>query len=110
MQSFRVRSLSLILAALAHPVLAQQSAPTSPGGTVTGHVLCSDTQLPARFAQVMLFGVPTEITAMPKPDSSDTAQVAAAMKALTGSMNLVQTQTDIDGSFAATNVAPGDYY
>ena len=110
MQSFRVRSLSLILAALAHPVLAQQSAPTSPGGTVTGHVLCSDTQLPARFAQVMLFGVPTEITAMPKPDSSDTAQVAAAMKALTGGMNLVQTQTDIDGSFAATNVAPGDYY
>ncbi len=110
MQSFRVHSLALILAALAHPLLAQQPAPAPPGGTVTGHVTCSDTQRPARFAHVMLFGVPTEITAPPKPNATpDAAQIAAAMKLVAGS-NLVQTQTDIDGSFEATGVAPGDYY
>ena len=40
---------------------AQQTTIGAAGGTVTGHVICGDTQRPARFASVMLFGVPAEI-------------------------------------------------
>lgn len=110
MQPFRIRALILVL--LACPSLAQQPAPASPGGTVTGHVTCSDTQRPARFAHVMLLGVPAEITPPPNADPNakpDAAQIRAALKSYTQG-NMVQTQTDIDGSFEATNVTPGDYY
>jgi hypothetical protein len=92
---------------------AQQ--PATPGGTVTGHVTCSDTQRPARFATVLLFGVPASVTAAPPPvsDAKDEAQTMAAMKAGMAAFNstsFVQTQTDEDGAFSATGVAPGDYY
>jgi hypothetical protein len=110
MRPFRIRALILVL--LACPSLAQQPAPASPGGTVTGHVTCSDTQRPARFAHVMLLGVPAEITPPPNADPNakpDAAQIKAALKFYTEG-NMVQTQTDIDGSFEATNVIPGDYY
>lgn len=112
MPLFRIRLLALILVALASPSLAQQPTPPPSGGTVTGHVTCSDTQRPARFAHVMLFGVPTEITTPPNADPNakpDPAQIRAALKSYLGG-NMVQTQTDIDGSFEATNVPPGDYY
>lgn len=83
-------------------------------GTVMGHVTAGDTQRPARFAQVILFGVPTEITNAPKTtDSTDPAQLAAAMKTTLSSMSsmkLVQTMTGFDGAYTAKNVAPGDYY
>lgn len=81
---------------------------------MSGRVTCSDTQRPARFASVLLFGIPNTVTA-PKPldDSASEAQVTAAMKsglaALTNT-NFVQTQTDAEGAFKATGVAPGDYY
>ena len=110
MLPFRIRGL--ILVALACPSLAQQPAPAPSGGTITGHVTCSDTQRPARFAHVTLFGVPTEITPPANADPNakpDPAQIRAALKSYMGS-NMVQTQTDIDGGFEATNVAPGDYY
>lgn len=110
MRPFRIRALILVL--LACPSLAQQPAPASPGGTVTGHVTCSDTQRPARFAHVMLLGVPAEITPPANADPNakpDAAQIRAALKSYTEG-NMVQTQTDIDGSFEATNVTPGDYY
>jgi hypothetical protein len=90
------------------------SQPAGPGGTVTGHVTCGDSQRPARFAQVMLFGVPAEVSAAPKmDDSTDPAQMAAAIKAATSSMasmKMASAMTGIDGAFTATNVAPGDYY
>lgn len=93
---------------------AQQALETAPGGIVTGHVTCSDTQRPARFAQVMLFGVPKEVTSAPKLDAgADSTQIAAAIKAGFGQLsklNMVQTQTGIDGGFSAAGVAPGDYY
>jgi hypothetical protein len=94
-----------------HASSAQQPPAAAPGGTVTGHVLCGDTRRPARFAGVMLFGVPKDVLPAPKlDDNADASQVAAAMKSAMGSMNLVQTQTGMDGSFTANNVAPGDYY
>jgi hypothetical protein len=113
MLSPKVPSLVLIGAAFAlgNPSSAQQPSAVASGGTVTGHVVCGDTQRPARFAGVMLFGVPTEITAAPKPGAApDAASLSAVMKATMGSMNMVSTQTGLDGSFTANNVVPGDYY
>jgi hypothetical protein len=93
--------------------MADGQTPVSAAGTgsVTGHVTCGDTQRPARFATVMLLAVPTSITPVFDPNAKmDPAALAATMKATMSGMNIVQTQTGIDGSFAALNVAPGDYY
>ncbi len=96
--------------AIAVPTAAIAQQPATGMGTVTGHVTCGDTQRPARFAQVMLFGVPKDLAPPPDPSRTpDAAQIKAAMQTM-GGMNLVQTQTGIDGSFTAANVAPGDYY
>jgi hypothetical protein len=94
--------------------LAQQVISAAGTGTVTGHVTCGDTQRPGRFATVVLFGVPAEVTAAPKadPDASEEAQIkamAAALKSL-GKTNMVQAQTGADGAYVAADVAPGDYY
>jgi hypothetical protein len=95
--------------------LAWGQQPATPSGTVTGHVTCSDTQRPARFASVMLYGVPAAVTAAPKPlgDDATEAQTTAALKAGMASLsgtNFVQTTTDQNGAFTAMEVAPGDYY
>jgi hypothetical protein len=109
------RSISLLaLSALAIVSLAQQPTSATGTGTVTGHVTLGDTQRPARFATVALYGVPAEVTATPKPDpdASDEAKMkamAAALKNI-GKTNMVQAQTSADGAYVATDVAPGDYY
>jgi len=109
----RLRILALISAAFCVATIAgAQQAP--PSGTVTGHVTCSDTQRPARFATVLLYAVPSNVTApVQAADGADEAQVMAAVKANMAGFNntsFVQTQTDEDGAFDATGVAPGDYY
>ena len=92
-------------------VKAQAPASAAGMGSVTGHVTCGDTQKPARFATVMLLAVPTSITPAFDPNAKpDPAAIAAMMKATFGGVNIVQTQTGMDGSFVAPNVAPGDYY
>ncbi|WP_160115105.1 MSCRAMM family protein [Bryocella elongata] len=81
---------------------------------MTGHVTAGDTQLPARFAHVTLFGIPAKVTAYkaPDPNASEDAQIKAVTSAFAslGKMNLINTQTDTDGNYAATDVPPGDYY
>ena len=82
-------------------------------GTVTGHVICQDTQKPARFANVILFRVPGQVTPTPNTDGTDQRAKDAAFKAMMEeqySATVVQAQTGIDGGFVATNVPPGDYY
>jgi len=102
-----LRTAAFFLAATS---LAAQQSTSATGGSVSGTVTCDDTQRPARFAQVMLFGIPTEVTPPPKLDGTpDPAQLAAVMKSTMGA-TLVQTQTGIDGQYTALNVAPGDYY
>lgn len=93
---------------------AQQPASATGTGSVTGHVVLGDTQRPGRFATVVLYGVPAEVTATPKadPDAGEEAQMkamAAAFQSI-GKTNMVQAQTGADGSYVATDVAPGDYY
>ena len=90
---------------------AQVSKPGT--GTVTGHVICQDTQKPARFAQVALVAVPATVMAMPKFDGSDSKTVQAFSKAMSEAMRsatLMIGQAGIDGSFVVEDVAPGDYY
>ena len=77
---------------------------------MSGHVICGDTGKPARFALVALYGVPKSVTATPDPASVKPEEIMAAALKAVGQTNMVQTQTGFDGSFAATNVAPGDYY
>jgi hypothetical protein len=116
-----VKKWFVVAIAVAMSVAAEVGAqqPASPGGTVTGHVTCGDTQRPARFATVLLFGVPAPATGVTPPPApmtgtkDDEAQTMAAMKeglAAFNSTSFVQTQTDEEGAFTATGVAPGDYY
>jgi hypothetical protein len=58
---------------------------------------------------VILYGVPSEITPEAKPGAAPDAR-DADMKKANDTLTMVQTQTDVDGSFVASGVAPGDYY
>ena len=70
-----------------------QAAPSVSGGyTVTGRVLCADTQRPARFAQVNL--LPAE------GDSDGGGRGGRRLSA----------RTDLDGNFSVSGVPVGDYY
>lgn len=87
---------------------AQTQAPP-PSGTVTGQVIAQDTQVPARFAQVMLQGVSPASGGEVGSGASGTNRVIGGgfVGALGGS---VMTTTGVDGTFTAVDVAPGDYY
>ena len=76
------------------PVIQQsQSGPT---GSVSGTVIAQDTQKPIRLAQVQLQSV-ASVTG---------AASGRAFGGLSGSA----ARTEADGTFIATNLAPGDYY
>lgn len=87
--------------------LGQLSKPGT--GTVTGQVTCEDTQRPARFAQVMLYEVPSSLAPLQITASTDPKARAAIIREMT-SHTLMQVETGIDGSFVAQDVPPGDYY
>jgi hypothetical protein len=92
-------------------VMSGQQSSVKGGGTVTGHVVCGDTERAARFAEVMLFEIPTVITTPGKPDAeTDPTKAIASIKKTLGASSWVQTETDLEGAFVATGVVPGDYY
>jgi len=103
--------ISLVMVTTISTVIyAQQVAGVEAAtGAVTGHVVCADTQRPARFAVVMLFGVPKAVTEAPNLDA-DPAKAISTFKSSVGEMNLSQTQTDVSGYFSLSGVQPGDYY
>jgi hypothetical protein len=74
-----------------------QEQPSGPSGSVSGTVIAQDTQKPVRFAQVQLQSV---------------ASASASQNRFGGGGGggFGSAQTDADGTFLATNVAPGDYY
>jgi hypothetical protein len=78
---------------------AQGIVTLTAAGTVTGTVMAQDTQRPVRFAQVQLQGVVAPSTA--------SQSRSFGFGGGTGSVNL---RTDVDGTFVAGGVAPGDYY
>ena len=68
-------------------------------GSVTGRVLCGDTNGPARFASVALQPI------------ANPASAAALKKTAQGSHESLKiVQTGLDGSFAIRDVRPGNYY
>ncbi len=79
---------------------AQAPAPL-PTGSVTGTVVAEDTQRPVRFAQVLLQSV---ASASPQPGEDNARGFGR------GGGGSIQTRTEVDGTFLAENVAPGDYY
>ena len=94
--------LTFLLALL--PTLAlSQSPTTSPAprpedlGTVTGHIICADTQRPARFALVSL--IPTQIT-------TDTPETLSSFNR----DSVGPVHTDLNGAYAITSAPPGQYY
>jgi hypothetical protein len=74
-----------------------QRSETAASGTVTGHVICADTNGPARIAHVVLQPI-IDIAPASKTDDRP-RQISAAV-----------TATLLDGSFTIPNVAPGNYY
>ncbi len=85
-----VCALVLALPSVALRLSAQTVATVVTGYTVTGRVLCADTQRPARFAQVSLI-----------PASDDNEG---------GRGRRLSTRTDLDGAFTLSGVPQGAYY
>jgi hypothetical protein len=81
---------------------AQNALRPEPMGTVTGHVVCSDTQRPARLAAVKLVRVPTTADIKPEGDKGPGGDAAPV------SGNSVETS--LDGSYTIRKVKPGKYY
>jgi hypothetical protein len=75
-------------------------------GTVTGHVYCSDTNEPARFAKVFLEPVPQEA----RLGSTDAASINAAPAKANTAQRSDTVTTTLDGSFTLTKVHAGAYY
>lgn len=102
-----VRAWIVVAMGCALPLAAaQQADPTT--GTVTGQVICGDTQLPARFADVILLEVPSGPALTSQPNGN-AGQGKAATDA-SGSGKRFQAVTGLDGSYTATHIVPGDYY
>ena len=94
--------------------MGQQPASAAGKGSVTGHISLGDSRLPARFAQVVLYGVPTKVTFPPKPnpdagEAEIAAQMVSGLKSLS-TVSMSQAQTGADGSYVVGDVTPGDYY
>jgi hypothetical protein len=89
------------------------AAPPEPTGTVTGHVFCSDTNQPARFAHVSLEAIP-DPPKDPNPaagaSSKPKSPSPSAAVSLSGPPSSVSVETTLDGSFTLTKVKPGNYY
>jgi hypothetical protein len=92
-----------------YALLCQQNNDIAAGGVVTGRVFCSDTQAPARFAQVTLLGVPKD-DLQPPSSPDDISGKDAYIKATMNALSLMITQTGLDGNYSINQVAPGDYY
>jgi hypothetical protein len=114
-----MRTRILLLIAVSVSAVAQQPAPVSlvsQTGQVTGHVVCGDTNQPARFATVQLIGEhPAAATvfdygALAKeadPEKAIGKAMAAVMKG--GNSNL-SAVTALDGAFLMDKVPPGIYW
>ncbi len=81
------------------PAGLRNPRPTAASGTVTGHVYCTDTQRPARFADVDLLR-----EYIPGGGNASAAPAAPSYQ------SVGRGRTALDGSFVIPGVAAGDYY
>jgi hypothetical protein len=106
--SMMQKMLMIALLLVASNLAAQpQSRPPAPVGTVTGRVLCADSHLPARLAEVFL------VLKQDPPRKQPDVPGAEATKSKDSSrpqITLANTRTLLDGSYTLRNVPPGDYY
>lgn len=112
--------------------LAQQS-PYVVGATVSGHVICADTNAPARFAKVFLKSTVPDHTgedfmknlqkniakstkdgsaAPPKPMTDEQKHaLAAAAKGMNQAADMMNASTvGLDGAYSFAGIQPGTYY
>jgi hypothetical protein len=94
--------LFVFLVTISGSLPAQQAAAPAPAGTgtVTGHVICGDTQRPARMASVVL---------QPMVDL-DSPALGTESRNSKSEPTTTAIGTLLDGSFTIPNVKPGDYY
>jgi hypothetical protein len=93
--------------ALLMPIMQAQKGLTAPPppvaqprGSVTGHVICSDTQRPARFADVVL--------SRKQASAIDPSDPKAAKEPAT--VLIATARTRLDGTFTVHDIPEGDYY
>jgi hypothetical protein len=84
------------------PAPQQQARRIAPG-SVTGHIVCADTQRPARLAKVALVAAAPPLTdrSAKQQEREDELGTAPATD---------YVETTLDGSFRIDNVRPGEYY
>ena len=134
MNSF-VKSISIaaLLFALAHPVsMSAQQSPYVVGATVSGHVICADTNAPARFAKVFLKSTVPDHTGEdfvknlqnmakatkgdpatpPKPMTDEQKRsLAAAARGMNRAADMMNASTvGLDGAYSFAGIQPGTYY
>jgi hypothetical protein len=81
-------------------------------GTVTGIVICGDTQLPARFAKVSLIRKPSkeERDAIFAPPDSRPDGAAKNTGRKLKTFDIIQKHAGLDGGYVVEKVPPGDYW
>ena len=90
----RTGAYLVALVVTAAALVRAQSTHSSALGSVAGHVFCSDTRGPARFARVTI----------------ETVEDFKASAAPAHRSSSVAVDTKLDGSFVFANVEPGNYY
>jgi hypothetical protein len=101
----------LLCIAVAGFVVAGASAQQTDGehppvGSVKGHVICGDTQRPARFAEVLLLRKPEPES----PADATDARPATVEVRRKETVLLANGRSLLDGSYEIRDVPPGDYY
>jgi hypothetical protein len=77
-------------------------------GYATGHVVCGDTQRPARLAKVRFVPVPSEVKAVTEQDAPKSKMAGLETQQFLGS-EINPVETDMEGNFVTRNLKPGRY-
>lgn len=125
---------AFVLASAFSRQLAAQQSPAVVGSTVIGHVICADTNTPARFAKVLLKStVPSHtgedfVKSMqdsiqkaaaksggatpPKPMTEEQKRsLAVAAKGMNQATDMLMSSTvGLDGAYSFAGISPGTYY
>jgi len=101
-----MRLSKIFVVLLTGAVWAQKTPVTlpAPSGIVTGRVICGDTQLPARFAEISLVRMPS------KAEIAEIFAPNADTDAIKETIDVLQERTGLDGVYTIRQVPPGDYW